>query len=88
MLKNLSKDLIVIVLVAFGMAPLAYFVRVQYGVAQEKQISSLPAETAAESEIDRYVENIAFGIGERLQFDIGYGFINAGTAVMEVVDLV
>jgi len=36
----------------------------------------------------RYIENLAFGIGERLRFDIGYGFINAGYATMEVIDLV
>ncbi len=38
--------------------------------------------------IDRYVENLAFGIGEKLSFDIGYGFINAGYATLEVADLI
>lgn len=36
----------------------------------------------------RYIENNAFGIGEKLRFDIGYGFINAGYATIEVVDLI
>lgn len=88
MLRKLSKDLIVIVLVTCGVIPLAYFVRVQYGVAQNEQINPIIISDSDNPEIDRYVENIAFGIGERLHFDIGYGFINAGTAVMEVVDLV
>lgn len=38
--------------------------------------------------IDRYIENYAFGPGEKLTFDIGYGFINAGYATLEVVDLI
>lgn len=37
---------------------------------------------------ERYVENVAFGPGEKLSFDIGYGFINAGYATMEVVELI
>jgi hypothetical protein len=32
----------------------------------------------------RVVENRAFGLGERLVFDIGYGFLHAGEAVMTV----
>jgi hypothetical protein len=38
--------------------------------------------------VDRYIENAAFGLGEKLSFDIGYGFINAGYATTEVVDVV
>jgi hypothetical protein len=32
----------------------------------------------------RTVENKAFGLGERLLFDVGYGFLHAGEAVMTV----
>ncbi len=32
----------------------------------------------------RYVENSAFGFGERLEYDVGYKFISAGTAVFQV----
>jgi hypothetical protein len=32
----------------------------------------------------RTVENKAFGLGERLFFDVGYGFLHAGEAVMTV----
>jgi len=36
----------------------------------------------------RIVDNSAFGVGERLEFDISYGPINAGSAVMEVKEIV
>lgn len=36
----------------------------------------------------REINNYAFGIGEHLTFDIGYGFINAGYATMEVKELI
>jgi hypothetical protein len=32
----------------------------------------------------RTVENVAFGVGERLLFDVNYGFITAGVAVLEI----
>ena len=32
----------------------------------------------------RYVENTAFGFGERLEYDVGYKFISAGTAVFQI----
>ncbi len=43
---------------------------------------------AEDTGLDRYIENDAFGIGEKLRFDIGYGFINAGYATLEVADLI
>lgn len=36
------------------------------------------------AEAMRYVENTAFGFGERLEYDVGYKFISAGTAVFQV----
>jgi hypothetical protein len=36
----------------------------------------------------RIVENESFGVGERLEFEISYGPINAGSAVMEVKEVV
>jgi len=41
-----------------------------------------------EAEFGRFIDNIAFGVGEKLEFDIGYGFINAGYATMRVDDLI
>jgi len=89
MIRTVARDILVILLISCGVVPLVYFVRVQYGAAQEELIphSGNPLESS-HPEISRYVENLAFGIGERLHFDIGYGFINAGSAVMEVVELI
>lgn len=44
--------------------------------------------TPEESELKRVVTNRAFGPGERLEFSVGYGVIKAGTAVMEIPDMV
>ena len=38
--------------------------------------------------LNRGVRNIAFGVGEKLSFDINYGFINAGHASMEVMRVI
>lgn len=43
---------------------------------------------AAPHNLDRSVQNDAFGPGEHLQFSVGYGFIDAGSATMQVCDLV
>jgi len=39
-------------------------------------------------ELKRVVANQAFGVGERLEFSVGYGMIKAGTAVMEIPEIV
>ena len=41
-----------------------------------------------EREFKRVVSNLAFGVGERLEFSVGYGVIKAGTAVMEIPEIV
>ena len=89
MLRSIFKNILIFALIAGGVVPLAYFISVQYGLAQDTKIplENAPGK-AVPGEPDRRVENLAFGVGERLQFDIGYGFINAGSAVMEVVDLI
>ncbi|MGB8656444.1 MAG: DUF3108 domain-containing protein [Candidatus Zixiibacteriota bacterium] len=38
--------------------------------------------------LERVVANRAFGVGERLEFSVGYGMIKAGTAVMEIPGIV
>lgn len=87
--NSIFKNLIITFVIACGVVPLAYFMKVQYGMAQDdplaedvETISSMPPE------IDRQIDNIAFGVGEWLQFDIGYGFINAGTATLEVQEII
>jgi hypothetical protein len=83
------KNSIVAIIVICGLLPLGYFVKVQYGAAQDKPIvEEAPPLYPVHEEIDRRIDNIAFGVGEFLQFDIGYGFINAGTATMEVREII
>ncbi|MBM2842125.1 MAG: hypothetical protein HW412_2653 [Bacteroidetes bacterium] len=56
---------------------------------QKKHIQDSLAQWRADSlkklEL-RKIKNEAFGVGERLVFDVSYGFINAGEAVMRVAD--
>lgn len=47
---------------------------------------STPALNAYSNGALRYVPNTAFGFSERLNFDVGYKFITAGTAVMQIGD--
>ncbi len=49
---------------------------------------SPPEADTAWGGIFRSLENQAFGLGEKLVFDISYGPINAGVAVMEVKEIV
>ncbi len=85
--RKILQKLILLLIVFIGMFPLFYFVSVEIGIAEA---SSTPTanDEMPDPVFDRYVENTAFGVGEKLSFDINYGFINAGTATMEVVRLV
>lgn len=62
-----------------------YFLDIHFGITSAQADSTEDAEQAG---FDRYVENLAFGPGEKLYFDIGYGFINAGQATIEVSELI
>lgn len=75
------------VFMAIGLIPLFYFVSVEMGIAQAAA-GGATDEMYYGDGFDRYVENVAFGVNELLKFDINYGFINAGTASMEVVRLI
>lgn len=80
---------IAVFIVAAGLLlVIGYFAHAQYGAAQGTKPIMASALDTVPAAINRYVENIAFGVGERLNFDIGYGFINAGSATMEVADLI
>jgi len=67
------------------LAGFAYFTNIFIGSASAEEGTEAVGYT---EEFGRNVENIAFGVGEKLQFDIGYGFINAGYATMEVRELI
>ncbi len=73
------------VLLSFaGMVAVAtYFLTGGFGIADASTADADSLNTT-----DRFVDNVAFGIGERFTFDVNYGFINAGTASMEVVKMI
>lgn len=85
-MQTLIKNIALIIIILVGITPLGYFVKVQYGQAQDSLDVLISGSNS--NPIDRRLDNYAFGVGESLQFDLGYGFINAGTATMEVVDLI
>jgi hypothetical protein len=83
MLKN-----IILTVISLGiLVGIVYLSDIMHGVAASTEDDSSGVVTE-DVGIDRYVENDAFGIGEKLDFDIGYGFINAGSATLEVSDLI
>jgi hypothetical protein len=43
--------------------------------------------TPQDKKLRRVVSNRAFGVGERLVFSVGWEFVNAGTAVMEIPEI-
>jgi hypothetical protein len=93
MKKGVVKKIALALFVGCALVGLAYVIKAQLGVAQDVTGDSAMSDTSAVSyaddeEISREIDNIAFGVGELLKFEIGYGFINAGTATMEVKDLV
>ncbi len=84
--SRLQKLFLALVFLA-GLFPFVYFLWVQIGFAQEDP-AAVSVTPVQEPNFDRYIENVAFGVGEKLFFDINYGFINAGSATMEVERLI
>ncbi len=86
MRRSLVQKSVLVLLAIIGVCPLLYFVSVEVGIAQSQEdTSGVGAEVDSS---DRYVENVAFGVNEKLAFDVNYGFINAGTATLEVARLI
>lgn len=79
------KKLFFILSVTIILIGTVFLSNVMDGAASAGEDSTLTGEDPG---IDRVIENNAFGIGEKLTFDIGYGFINAGYANLEVKDLI
>jgi len=78
---------VLVAVVAAGLVPLFYFVSVEVELAQAYSQDAALADSLMPLH-ERYVENLAFGTGEKLSFDINYGFINAGTATLEVARMI
>lgn len=87
--KTLLKSLLVLMAISGLLMAIGYHITVQYSQAQPgTETATGDAVDSLSRTVGRVVDNVAFGVGERLCFDIGYGFINAGTATMEVVDVI
>ena len=67
-------------------APAAYVIFWNPSTASAASEQSAPADTTAP--FGRVVQNDAFGVGEKLTFDVNYGFINAGEASLEIAKLI
>ena len=78
----------ILFLVLAGLSPIVYFVSVEVVPVEAASQSEQAAEAAYSSGFDRYVDNVAFGLGEHLEFDVTYGFITAGQATMSVDRLI
>lgn len=76
----------VVLLIMVGILPIFYFVTLWLGFTQSALGESITKTDDAN--LSRHIENVAFGVGEKLTFDINYGFINAGTATVEVTNLI
>lgn len=74
-------------LVLFGLLPVGYFSVKELSVADVAAETGAVDSTGGDS-LDRIVENLAFGVGEKFNFEVKYGFISAGSASMEVLRLI
>ena len=79
------KKLLIPAVILGAVTAVVYFSHVLPGLATARAGSE---EASNDPGMDRYIENYAFGLGEKLEFDIGYGFINAGYATLEVAELI
>ncbi len=86
-MKAVFTKLLFPLLVLAGLFPFFYFSIVELGVT-EASAEAEASGVAINGAVDRFIDNSAFGVGEKLTFDIGYGFITAGTGTLEVVGLV
>lgn len=85
--KQTIQNIIVSLVLIIGLIPVFYFSVVEFGFA-EATASADTLQSDSRHNFDRFVENYAFGVGEKLTFEIKYGFITAGTATMEVARLI
>lgn len=85
--KPIVKNALVLLVVFVGIFPVFYFSIVELGIARAAAGTG-SYQVNATDPIDRYLDNAAFGVGEKLFYEVKYGFISAGTATMEVVRMI
>ncbi len=86
--RSKLQSILLMTIVGIGLIPIFYFATIEIGIAQAATDSVDNREIDTSDPIGRYVDNVAFGVNEKLTFDINYGFINAGTATMEVANVI
>jgi hypothetical protein len=74
-------------LVLIGLLPVGYF-SVKLLSVTDAAAETVTVDSTGGGSSDRFVENLAFGVGEKFNFEVKYGFISAGTASMEVLRLI
>jgi len=82
--KQLVKNALLLLVIAIGLVPVFYFSIVELGIAE----AAAGTEYIGSSSIDpadRYLENLAFGVGEKFTFDVKYGFITDDRLRMPVL---
>ena len=84
--KSIINHGLLLVLLFIGLFPLFYFSANKLGRAEAAQ--GEPVVVDSLDPIGRVIDNLAFGVGEKLEFEVKYGFISAGTASMEVARLI
>lgn len=85
--RTLLQNSLLIFAIFVGLVPVFYFSVIELGIAQAAPDTTDAAVLDTDS-ADRYVENLAFGVGEKLTFEVKFGFVSAGTATMEVKRLI
>jgi hypothetical protein len=72
--------------ILIGVAPFIYFASFEIGAVEASENN--PEIGSISDSLNRNLENLSFGVGEQLEFDIKYGFIRAGAATMSVERLI
>ncbi len=85
--RTVIKNALLLIVIGIGLVPVFYFSVVELGIA-EAAANTEYVDSSSMDPADRYLENLAFGVGEKLTFEVKYGFISAGTAEMEVMRLI
>jgi len=71
-----------------GKAPLDTLTESKIEIPLEPPQIEIKMPPLKKEELKRVVTNQAFGVGEKFEFSVGYGMIKAGTAVMEIPEMV
>ena len=71
--------------IVYGVCLVAIGLALASGILSASAERPEPAPTPLPDGL-RHIDNNAFGVGEKLTFDISYGFVHAGEAIMQIPD--